>query len=238
MKVLGMSPLDKDSTVSLMEDGRMLYAAAEERFTRVKLQDGFPWRALCPPSRSVFSPFRRSPKMTQHVSDILTARLALVAITPETLECEQLANGQLGTITSATIPDHWPPEHWEPHVFELLLTRFAADPSEVGWHRYIALRNPDGSRTLIGSLGGFRKDEKPGECEVGYSLLPQFRGHGYATEGLQGYLAWALSHPSINAITANTFPSLPKSIRVMEKCGLRFVGPGEEEGTVLYRWQR
>jgi carbamoyltransferase len=46
MKVLGMSPLDKDSTVSLMEDGRMLYAAAEERFTRVKLQDGFPWRAL------------------------------------------------------------------------------------------------------------------------------------------------------------------------------------------------
>jgi carbamoyltransferase len=46
MKVLGLSPLDKDSTVSLMEDGRMLYAAAEERFTRVKLQDGFPWRAL------------------------------------------------------------------------------------------------------------------------------------------------------------------------------------------------
>ena len=46
MKVLGVSPLDKDSTVSLMEDGRMLYAAAEERFTRVKLQDGFPWRAL------------------------------------------------------------------------------------------------------------------------------------------------------------------------------------------------
>jgi len=46
MKVLGISPLDKDSTVSLMEDGRMLYAAAEERFTRVKLQDGFPWRAL------------------------------------------------------------------------------------------------------------------------------------------------------------------------------------------------
>jgi len=46
MKVLGLSPLDKDSTVSLMEDGRMLYAAAEERFTRVKLQDGFPWHAL------------------------------------------------------------------------------------------------------------------------------------------------------------------------------------------------
>lgn len=46
MKVLAISPLDKDSTVTVMEDGRISYAAAEERFTRVKLQDGFPWRAL------------------------------------------------------------------------------------------------------------------------------------------------------------------------------------------------
>jgi carbamoyltransferase len=46
MKVLGLSPLDKDSTVTVVEDGRIVYAAAEERFTRNKLQDGFPWRAL------------------------------------------------------------------------------------------------------------------------------------------------------------------------------------------------
>lgn len=46
MKVLGISPLDKDSTVTLVEDGVITYAAAEERFSRVKLQDGFPWRAL------------------------------------------------------------------------------------------------------------------------------------------------------------------------------------------------
>lgn len=46
MKALGISPLDKDSTVSLLEDGRVVYSAAEERFTRVKLQNGFPWQAL------------------------------------------------------------------------------------------------------------------------------------------------------------------------------------------------
>jgi predicted NodU family carbamoyl transferase len=46
MKVLGLSPLDKDSTVTLVEDGVITFAAAEERFTRVKLQDGFPWNAL------------------------------------------------------------------------------------------------------------------------------------------------------------------------------------------------
>ena len=46
MIVLGISPLDKDSTVSLVQDGEVLFAAAEERFTRVKLQDGFPAKAL------------------------------------------------------------------------------------------------------------------------------------------------------------------------------------------------
>lgn len=46
MKVLGISPLDKDSTITFVEDGRIVYAAGEERFTRVKLQDGFPWQAL------------------------------------------------------------------------------------------------------------------------------------------------------------------------------------------------
>ena len=46
MKVLGISPLDKDATATLVEDGAITYAAGEERFTRVKLQDGFPWKAL------------------------------------------------------------------------------------------------------------------------------------------------------------------------------------------------
>jgi carbamoyltransferase len=46
MRVLGISPLDKDSTASFMEDGRIVFACAEERLTRVKLQDGFPHRAV------------------------------------------------------------------------------------------------------------------------------------------------------------------------------------------------
>src|SRR5215207_6139894 len=46
MKVLGLSPLDKDSTVCIVDDGEVVYAAAEERFTRVKLQSGFPWQSL------------------------------------------------------------------------------------------------------------------------------------------------------------------------------------------------
>lgn len=46
MRVLGISPLDKDVTVSFVEDGAVLFACGEERLSRIKLQDGFPHRAL------------------------------------------------------------------------------------------------------------------------------------------------------------------------------------------------
>ena len=46
MKVLGISPLDKDATVSLVEDGKVLFAAAEERYSRKKQHAGFPGQAL------------------------------------------------------------------------------------------------------------------------------------------------------------------------------------------------
>jgi len=46
MIVLGLSPLDKDATVALVQDGRTLFAAAEERFSRIKQHAGFPVLAL------------------------------------------------------------------------------------------------------------------------------------------------------------------------------------------------
>jgi carbamoyltransferase len=46
MIVLGISPLDKDATVSIVADGEVLFAAGEERFSRRKQHAGFPHRAL------------------------------------------------------------------------------------------------------------------------------------------------------------------------------------------------
>ena len=46
MKVLGISPLDKDATASIVEDGRILFAAGEERYSRKKQHSGFPKLAI------------------------------------------------------------------------------------------------------------------------------------------------------------------------------------------------
>ena len=46
MRILGISPLDKDSTVCLTEGGRIVAAIAEERLSRRKMHAGFPHLAL------------------------------------------------------------------------------------------------------------------------------------------------------------------------------------------------
>ena len=46
MKILGISAYYHDSAVCLIEDGKILYAAQEERFSRIKNDAAFPELAL------------------------------------------------------------------------------------------------------------------------------------------------------------------------------------------------
>lgn len=171
------------------------------------------------------------------IEEIRTQRLALIAITLDSILAEQSANGDfhsLGDVIGCTIHPEWPPIHWEPHVLVFMLDQFAAHPDQIGWHRYVALIQPDGTRTLIGCLGAFAREPFI-TCEIGYGILPSFEGRGYATEGMRALVDHLRADTRITSFIAHTFPSLPRSIRVMEKCGMVFDGDGEEAGTIRYR---
>ena len=167
--------------------------------------------------------------------DIVTPRLILIAVTPEATRLEQAGDERLGKLIGCTIPTNWPPTNWEPHVFDFLLAQFDQHPDQIGWCRYVAFPYPDGSRTLIGTVGAFTKAAAPNEAEFGYSVLPQFEGHGFASEAAKAIIEFLRSDERITSIIAHTFPSIVGSIRVMEKCGLAFDGEGEEAGTIRYR---
>ena len=171
------------------------------------------------------------------VPEILTARLALIAVTANTLHSEKAADGRLGELIRCAVPANWPPVDWEPHVMDMVLAQFDRDPTQVGWHRYVGLVRPDGSRLLIGSLGAFWRQAAPTECEIGYTILPPYEGQGLATEAARGLLGLLREDGRLRSVVAHTFPRLVGSIRVMEKCGFVPDGDGEEPGTVRYRLQ-
>jgi len=168
------------------------------------------------------------------VADIRTARLQMAAITPSMLAAEKIADGSIGPLLRAKVTSQWPPEHWEPHVFDFILAQIESNAETTGWNRYVLLPDADGGRrTLIGCVGGFVKPD--GDVEIGYSTLPEFQRRGYGTEASMALVEWLLTREGIRSVSAQTFPRLPESIKVMERCGMRFVGDGDEEGTVRYR---
>jgi ribosomal-protein-alanine N-acetyltransferase len=167
-------------------------------------------------------------------ADLQTDSLRLVAITPEMMAAEQAADGSLTKHLHARLTKEWPPEHWEPHVFDFILKQFADEPATAGWHRYVLLPDSYGcGSTLIGCVGGFPKPD--GDVEIGYSTIPQFQRQGYGTEAATTLVKWLLSRRGVRSVSAQTFPRLPESIKIMERCGMSPAGDGDEEGTVRYR---
>jgi RimJ/RimL family protein N-acetyltransferase len=76
------------------------------------------------------------------------------------------------------------------------------------------------SDELIGFIGLNYTDffEK---VEVGWRLGSQFWGKGYATEGAKASLDYGFKHCGLKEIISFTVPANLRSIRVMEKIGLR-----------------
>ena len=169
------------------------------------------------------------------VPDLRAGKLRMVAITPEMLHAEQAGDlAQLGRLLRARVTREWPPQEWEPHVYAFILKQYEDHPETMGWHRYVVLSDSLGwRRVLVGAVGAHPKQD--GEAEMGYSTLPQFQRRGFATQCAQTLVAYLLDRDGITAVSACTYPRLPESIKVMERCGLTYLGEGDEPGTIRYR---
>jgi RimJ/RimL family protein N-acetyltransferase len=161
--------------------------------------------------------------------------LLLVAITPALLEAEFNSPGRLAECLRAEVPAEWPPSDWEPHLLATIRSQLELSPLSSGWHRYSLLVQGQ-RRILIGCLGAFPKAD--GEVELGYSTLPPFQRQGFGSEAAGALVSWLLHQPGVQRVTAQSFVNRPESIKVMQRCGMIFVGEGDEPGTVRYHRQK
>ncbi len=170
--------------------------------------------------------------------DLKAGALRLVAITPEMLTAEHNSDTvALGALLRAKLTYEWPPVDWQPHVYRYIQRQYDEWPESFGWHRYVVLVGGLGmSRTLVGAIGGFPRAH--GDVEIGYSTLPAFQRRGYATASAQTLVAWLLAQDGVKSVSAQTYPRIPESIKVMERCGMSYVGEGDDPGTVRYRRMR
>jgi len=168
--------------------------------------------------------------------DILTQRLALVAITPEMLRADFSKTPEFSQLIDADVPSTWPSDGWDADAYNYLLTRMEEYPNYRGWSRYIVIRSNNGDRrTLAGGCGLLGPIELTDDPEIGYGLLSDFQGQGYASEAVAGLLSWIFQHPHVKSVNAQTFPDHAASLKVLSKGGFQPAGNGREDGTLLFR---
>ena len=106
---------------------------------------------------------------------------------------------------------------------------------DYGYGPYAMVQRSDGSK--IGICGLFKRDnlEFP---DIGFAVLPDYCGKGYAGEASFAVLEHARDDLEIKELTAIVSPGNAPSIGLIEKLGLGFVRmitmPGDDEEICLY----
>ena len=108
-----------------------------------------------------------------------------------------------------------------------MLAGCLAEPEKRVWYAPWLLELSDGTR--IGDLC-FKGLSDRGVTEIGYGLLPEYFGHGYATEAVTAAVAWACAQPGVTRIEAEAEATNSPSLRVLEKTGFVPTGDYGEEG--------
>jgi RimJ/RimL family protein N-acetyltransferase len=123
-------------------------------------------------------------------------------------------------------------EHW-------IATRHVEVYGRLGFGFWAVERRADGA--LMGMCGLIKRDTLM-ECDVGYALLPAFRGQGYAREAAAACVRYGLEVLGLPEVWGITGPGNAGSAAVLAQIGLRDAGltrlVGEEDETRLFKSAR
>ncbi|MEU0911347.1 GNAT family N-acetyltransferase [Streptomyces althioticus] len=97
------------------------------------------------------------------------------------------------------------------------------------WGMYVLVRREDDR--AVGAMG-FHGAPADGRVEIGYDLVVEARGNGYATEALRTLSAWALEQDAVHTVVAVVEESNVPSQKVVTRAG--FTEVSRQEGHITY----
>jgi RimJ/RimL family protein N-acetyltransferase len=164
---------------------------------------------------------------------IISERLMLPLLTANRLE--RILGGELASVgdeIGVRLPTWWVSESGRHMRFRL--DQIRAHPDAEPWLiRPIAVRTD--LAQAIGIINFHGPPDARGFAEVGYSLQPEYRGHGYAIEAVRALFGWAATEHGVSRFRASISPDNARSINLATKLGMTRVGAqwDDEDGLEL-----
>ncbi|HTT97734.1 MAG TPA: GNAT family N-acetyltransferase [Rhizomicrobium sp.] len=116
--------------------------------------------------------------------------------------------------------------------------RIAGHWALFGYGFWAIIEKASGKRVGEAGILNMKRDMQPsfhGVPEIGWGLLPDVHGNGYATEATKAIIAWGEKHFGKVRMVCIIDPENIPSLRVAERCGFRQVALSTYKGdpTVL-----
>lgn len=163
-----------------------------------------------------------------------TGRLELIAATLPLIETEAAGTANLSAALNAEI-ETWPPPGNDENSLQWSVEKLRANPDHCGFHIWYVILLEEKQRKLVGLVAFKGPPDDQGTVETGYSILEKYQRRGIGTEATRAIMRWAFEDSRVKQITAETFPELEASIKVMKGCGMKFLGDGSSElGAIRY----
>lgn len=164
-----------------------------------------------------------------------TNRLALLPMSREFLEaCLEGRAAEAERLIGAALPREWLEKR---SLMERRREQLRADPSVAPWLLRAVLLRENG--VMVGHAGfhsapdpDYLRDLAPGGVEIGYTIYPEHRRRGYATEAVIGLMDWATGQHGVRRFVLSIRPDNEFSLRIARKLGFVQVSEvwDEEDG--------
>ncbi len=163
--------------------------------------------------------------MSPVATPIRTPRLSLVPLLEETLAALVAGDHQAASrFQEVELPADFPaPDGSDDFFLRAQLERVRADPDHRDWCGRLMIRLADGA--VVGRCGFHGPPWAVGRAEIGYTVLPPYRGQGLATEAAAALVAWAWEQGE-GTVVATVAPTNLASLAVVRKLG--FVETGSQ----------
>lgn len=138
------------------------------------------------------------------------------------------------TTAAETIGAELSPEWPLPDLLDILPLQAAAAPWQQrhGIHAIVERA----TNTVVGDIGFHGPPDAVGSVEIGYSIVPDRRRRGYATEAATALTAWALLQRRIRHVVARCEAGNLASVRTLERAG--YERTGERDGVIDWQADR
>ena len=157
---------------------------------------------------------------------ISTPRLNLLAATATLARADASDGPRFGALLQTRIPPGWPPAALA-DVQEYFADQLEKGFALPGWWNWYAIAREN--RILIGTGGLAGQPDSEGTVTLGYSIVPEYEGRGYASEMVEGLVRWMAGTGRVRRIHATTFERHFGSARVLEKNGFSCKGVSSED---------